>query len=76
MRAPRFPRGVDRMELAWSDLGTAIALVLVIEGVMPFLAPSSLQRTMATIAELPEQKLRVLGGASMAVGVVLLYFIR
>ena len=64
------------MDLAWSDFGAAIALLLVIEGVMPFLAPASLRRTMATLAELPDRPLRVLGGGSMAFGLLLLYFVR
>ena len=64
------------MSLVWSDLGVAIALLLVIEGVMPFLAPASLRRTMATMAELPDRPLRVLGAASMLIGLALLYFIR
>lgn len=64
------------MELAWSDFGTAIALLLVIEGVMPFLAPASLRRTLATLAELPDRPLRALGGGSMALGLLLLYLVR
>lgn len=64
------------MELAWSDFGAAIALLLVIEGVMPFLAPASLRRTMATLAELPDRPLRVMGAASMAFGLLLLYLVR
>jgi uncharacterized protein YjeT (DUF2065 family) len=64
------------VDVAWSDLGAALALLLIIEGVMPFLAPASLRRTMATIAELPDRPLRVLGGGSMGAGLLLLYFVR
>lgn len=64
------------MDLAWSDLGVAIALVLVIEGVMPFVAPASLRRTLATMAAMPDRSLRVVGALSMMLGLALLYFIR
>jgi uncharacterized protein YjeT (DUF2065 family) len=64
------------MDLAWTDLGVAIALVLVIEGVMPFLAPASLRRTLATMAAMPDRSLRVVGAVSMMLGLALLYFIR
>ena len=64
------------MDMAWSDLGVAIALVLVIEGVMPFVAPASLRRTLATMAAMPDRSLRVVGAVSMMLGLALLYFIR
>ncbi|WP_342670079.1 DUF2065 domain-containing protein [Halofilum ochraceum] len=64
------------MDMAWTDLGVAIALVLVIEGVMPFLAPASLRRTLATMAAMPDRSLRVVGAVSMMLGLALLYFIR
>ncbi len=64
------------MDLAWGDLGVAIALVLVIEGVMPFLAPASLRRTLATMAAMPDRSLRIIGAVSMMLGLALLYFIR
>ena len=64
------------MDMAWGDLGVAIALVLVIEGVMPFLAPASLRRTLATMAAMPDRSLRIVGAVSMAIGLALLYFVR
>lgn len=64
------------MDVAWGDLGVAIALVLVIEGVMPFLAPASLRRTLTTMAAMPDRSLRSVGAISMVIGLVLLYFIR
>lgn len=64
------------MDLAWTDLGTAVALVLVIEGLMPFLAPAALRRTMAQVAQLPDRQLRFLGVTSMLIGLVVLYLVR
>jgi uncharacterized protein YjeT (DUF2065 family) len=60
----------------WSDLWAALALVLVFEGFMPFLSPDGFKRRMLQIQEISDQTLRVMGFASMLVGVALLYWIR
>jgi uncharacterized protein YjeT (DUF2065 family) len=64
------------MALAWSDFGAALALVLIIEGVMPFLAPARLRQTMETIAQMTDGALRGVGVGSMVAGLILLYLIR
>lgn len=60
----------------WSDLLAALALVLVIEGLMPFLSPSRFRHTMEQISQVPDRPLRTIGLVSMAVGVGLLYLVR
>lgn len=60
----------------WSDLWAALALLLVFEGLMPFISPAGFKRSMAQIQEMPDQSLRIIGLASMIAGVVLLYWIR
>ncbi len=60
----------------WSDLLAAFALYLVLEGIMPFLNPQALKRTMLTFAALGDRQLRVAGLVSMTVGLFLLYFVR
>jgi uncharacterized protein len=60
----------------WNDLLAAIALILVIEGVMPFLSPDTMRRTMQQLTQLPDRVLRTVGLISMVCGVVLLYLIR
>ncbi len=57
------------------DLLTAIALVLIIEGLMPVIAPAAWQRYLAEIARLPPRTIRVAGAASMLAGAVLLQFL-
>ena len=59
----------------WHDLWVALALVMVIEGVWPFLNPESLRRTMITVARQNDRTLRSLGFVSMVSGVMLLYFV-
>ena len=62
--------------IAWDQLISAIALVLVIEGIMPFISPKGWRQTMLQASQLPDKVLRVIGLASMLFGVVLLYLMR
>jgi uncharacterized protein YjeT (DUF2065 family) len=58
------------------DLAAAFCLVLVIEGVMPFLSPATLRRTASITSQLPDRALRVAGLVSMLIGLVLLQLVR
>lgn len=60
----------------WDNLLPALALVLVIEGMLPFLSPRSWREAMSQAAQLPDNVLRFLGLASMLVGLFLLYLVR
>lgn len=59
----------------WHDLGVALCLVLVIEGIMPFLYPGRWKEMVVTIAGLDDRTMRLFGLGSMVSGVVLLYLI-
>ena len=56
-----------------SRLLEAVALLLVLEGVMPFLSPSSVRRLLERVNEFGDRSLRIAGLASMLAGVLLLY---
>jgi len=58
-----------------NDFWAALALVLVIEGVMPFLSPAGLRRTMRMVIEMDDRALRILGLLSMLSGILLLYLV-
>ncbi|OOV86542.1 DUF2065 domain-containing protein [Oceanospirillum linum] len=60
----------------WQVLVTALALVFVIEGIIPFANPSRWRRLVATIAEVPDQHLRMMGAISMLIGLIILYLVR
>ncbi len=60
----------------WTDLLAAFALYLVLEGILPFLNPQAMKRFLLTMANLPDQHLRVWGLVSMLAGLVLLYVVR
>jgi len=59
----------------WHDLGAAVALLLVLEGILPFLNPQGVRRVIETIAGLSDAQLRFAGLSSMLAGLVLLYVI-
>lgn len=59
----------------WTDILTALALVLVIEGIMPFLNPAAMRRMMVMVAQMDDKTLRVVGLTSMISGVLLLYLV-
>lgn len=60
----------------WIELFTAIALVLIIEGLLPFISPEGFRRYMHKAMALPDRQLRVVGLLSMVAGVVVLYLVR
>lgn len=55
-----------------TSLLTAAALVLVIEGLLPFLAPSAWRETFRRLMQLSDGQIRFLGLASMLAGLGLL----
>lgn len=59
----------------WPDLLRALALVLVIEGLLPFLAPERWREMMLRASAADARSLRLFGGALIGVGVVLLQFL-
>ena len=50
----------------------AFALMLVIEGLLPFLAPRVWRETFRRVTEMSDGQIRFIGLSSMLVGVVLL----
>jgi uncharacterized protein YjeT (DUF2065 family) len=58
------------------SLLAAVALMLVIEGLLPFLLPAAWRDTFRRLIELSDSQLRFIGMASMLAGLALLYFAR
>ena len=54
----------------------AIALMLVIEGVLPFLAPKLWRDTFRRITQMTDGQLRFVGLTSMLVGLIMLTLVR
>ena len=58
--------------MAWQDFFAAIALMLVFEGIMPFLSPERWRRIMNNALRLSDTGLRAIGLVSMLIGLALL----
>jgi len=59
----------------WQEIFIALALVLIIEGIMPFLSPSGMRKLMESMLSLDDRSLRMSGFFSMIFGLVLLYIV-
>jgi uncharacterized protein YjeT (DUF2065 family) len=55
---------------------TAFALMLIIEGVLPFLLPTVWRETFRRLTEMSEGQIRFIGLTSMVAGLLLLYIAR
>ena len=65
-----------RDALLASLIALALALVLVLEGLIPFVSPGGYKNMVQQMAAMPTQSLRSIGLVLMIVGLLLLYFIR
>jgi len=60
----------------WTEILTALALVLVIEGMLPFVRPGRYKQLVAQIVRLSDNQLRMFGLSAMIIGIVLLFIVR
>ncbi len=60
----------------WTDLWAALALVLVLEGILPFLNPAAVRRMLEAVSQVDDRSMRISGLVSMMAGLVLLYIVR
>ena len=59
----------------WNDLFTALALLFVLEGMLPFISPDNAKKIYLAVSQMDEDVLRGTGITLMLIGVLLLYFI-
>ena len=59
----------------WQVLPVAIALVFIIEGMLPFISPGRWRRMLAMADQMDERVIRNVVLGSMLFGVVLLYWV-
>jgi uncharacterized protein len=52
---------------------TALALLFIFEGMLPFLSPEKYIKYLDSIRNMKPEQLRVMGGIMMCIGLVLLY---
>jgi len=59
-----------------SDLWAAIALVLVIEGLLPALSPGTYRKVVMAMTQMDERSIRITGLVSMIAGALFLYLVK
>lgn len=59
----------------WHELAIAFCLMLVIEGIIPFLDPQRWRRMLRMVDQLDDSTMRLIGLGSMLVGTVMLLVI-
>lgn len=64
------------MDFEWITFLDAIALVFIIEGIMPFMMPEIFRKYMESMKSQPDMALRIIGLVSMVLGCVILYLVR
>ncbi len=60
----------------WQDLWVALALMLVIEGILPFAYPDGFRKMLRMVGEMDDRSLRNTGLFTMLAGLALLYLVR
>jgi uncharacterized protein YjeT (DUF2065 family) len=59
----------------WQILPVAIALVFIIEGLLPFISPNRWRAMLAMAQQMDDRVIRAIGLGSMLFGVVILYLV-
>lgn len=59
-----------------SSLLTAFALMLILEGFLPFASPGLWRETFRRLVEMSDGQVRFIGLTSMLFGLILLYWVR
>lgn len=59
----------------WQELAVAFCLVLVLEGIIPFLYPQRWKNMVQTLANIDNHTMRLIGFVSMVLGTCLLYLV-
>jgi uncharacterized protein YjeT (DUF2065 family) len=60
----------------WDTLLIAFALMLVLEGILPFLLPGIWRETFKKLTEIGDNQVRFIGLTSMLLGLLLLYLVK
>lgn len=62
--------------VAWQDLLAACAIYLVLEGLMPALAPARFRAALQALGGVDDRALRFIGAGSIIAGLLLLSLVR
>lgn len=70
---PQARRATD--DFMGSSLITAFALMLIIEGLLPFVAPAAWRETFLRLASMADGQIRFIGLSAMLAGLILLFIV-
>jgi uncharacterized protein YjeT (DUF2065 family) len=59
----------------WETFLMAIALMLILEGMLPFLSPRTWRESFRKLIEIDDNQIRLVGLTSMLIGLMLLLFV-
>jgi uncharacterized protein len=59
----------------WDTFLMAIALMLVLEGILPFVSPNAWRETFQKLLQLEDGQIRFIGLSAMLIGLIMLYLI-
>lgn len=62
--------------MVWTEILTAFALVLIIEGLLPFASPGRYRQMVAQLVSLGDNHIRTVGLVIIVIGLVLLFVVR
>jgi len=65
----------NRGKTMWHELAVAFCLMLVIEGVIPFISPGRWRKMLLMLDQIDDNTMRMIGLGSMLAGTVLLLII-
>ncbi len=59
----------------WHELAVAFCLMLVIEGIIPFISPGRWRKMLLVLDQIDDNTMRMMGLGSMLIGTVMLLII-
>ena len=59
----------------WHELAVAFCLMLVIEGIIPFISPGRWRKILLVLDQIDDNTMRIIGLGSMLTGTVLLLMV-
>lgn len=59
----------------WENFLNAVALMLILEGILPFLSPQTWREAFRRLTEINDSQIRFIGLTSMLVGLLVLFIV-
>ena len=60
----------------WQDFGTALALMMIFEGISPFIMPARMRKLAILVQQTDDNTIRAISAVSMVSGLLLLFWLR